>query len=445
MAEAWEQRRSGEEISRPLDTRPPFEKDRARVIHSAGFRRLQAKTQVLGISEGDFHRTRLTHSMEVAQVSRGIVYTLREQLKNVNHPLHGALDKLPRVGLIETIAFCHDLGHPPFGHGGESALNYMMRDDGGFEGNGQSLRLVACLEAHKEGFGLDLTRRALLGILKYPAALDNLKRKKAPAIPGRLEEVRISDWRPPKGYMSSEGEIVSWILSRLSVQDRDRFTEIVTPTEDFTNAKPRYKSLDASIVEIADDISYGVHDLEDGIVLRLIGYEQWIEEQAYDAEWASQFGLGSYADITKDLFGDSEDARKKVVGDIVHALITSVELRNDTSFEEPILALNAGLSSPAEKLLRSLKELVVRHIIKLQTVQTIEYNGQYVVMSLFEAMSSDPQRLMSPHFVDHYDGAPTPMRKRVICDYISGMTDSYASRMFERLFRPGFGKVFERL
>jgi len=88
---------------------------------------------------------------------------------------------------------------------------------------------------------------------------------------------------------------------------------------------------------------------------------------------------------------------------------------------------------------------VVRHIIKLQTVQTIEYNGQYVVMSLFEAMSSDPQRLMSPHFVDHYDGAPTPMRKRVICDYISGMTDSYASRMFERLFRPGFGKVFERL
>lgn len=154
QAHLWEARRSGTALTRAhSEYREAYVRDRARVIHSAGFRRLQAKTQVLGIGEGDFHRTRLTHSMEVAQISRGITRHLQAIGRT-----DGAewVSWLPNPNLIETISLCHDLGHPPFGHGGEVALNFASREAGGFEGNGQTLRLLARLEAHTDGFGLDL-------------------------------------------------------------------------------------------------------------------------------------------------------------------------------------------------------------------------------------------------------------------------------------------------
>lgn len=146
------------------DTRDEYEHDRSRVIHSAGFRRLQGKTQVLGISEGDFHRTRLTHSMEVAQIGRGIVQDLKSRYRTE------VTKVLPPENLIETQCLIHDFGHPPFGHAGERELNECMLEWGGFEGNGQTLRLVARLEPHTPQKGLNLTRRTLLGVLKYPVA-----------------------------------------------------------------------------------------------------------------------------------------------------------------------------------------------------------------------------------------------------------------------------------
>jgi len=182
-------RRSGHHENRYGDPLNPYEKDRARIIHSASFRRLQAKTNLLGIAEGDFHRTRLTHSLEVFQISRTIVRAIEKKLKNYPQELidktgqnDGQLDIdcvksiLPPLELIEAVSLIHDIGHPPFGHAGERALDFLMRhngDDWGFEGNGQSLRLVTWLESnlHQDGknFGLDLTRRTLLGSLKYPA------------------------------------------------------------------------------------------------------------------------------------------------------------------------------------------------------------------------------------------------------------------------------------
>ena len=157
----WEERRTGKSLDRKDDPRTPFERDRARVIHSAAFRRLQSKTQILGTSEGDFHRTRLTHSMEVAQISRGLLLVVEK-----NQPDFQEL--LPSSALLETICLSHDLGHPPFGHGGEVALNSMLHKHGGFEANGQTLRQLTKLEAHTPKFGLDLTRRSLLGVIKYP-------------------------------------------------------------------------------------------------------------------------------------------------------------------------------------------------------------------------------------------------------------------------------------
>ena len=157
----WEERRSGKSLNRKNDSRTPFERDRARVIHSAAFRRLQSKTQILGTTEGDFHRTRLTHSMEVAQISRGLLLVIER-----NQPEFQ--EYLPSSALLETICLSHDLGHPPFGHGGEVALNSMLHKHGGFEANGQTLRQLTKLEAHTPQYGLDLTRRSLLGVIKYP-------------------------------------------------------------------------------------------------------------------------------------------------------------------------------------------------------------------------------------------------------------------------------------
>lgn len=142
-----------------------YQRDRARIIHSAAFRRLQAKTQILGIGESDFYRTRLTHSLEVAQIGSGISEFLHEKYDS-----NEAIKKwLPSLSLIETIGLSHDLGHPPFGHGGEVALNYAMINEGGFEGNGQTLRIITKLGEYSPNNGMDFTRRSILGIIKYPS------------------------------------------------------------------------------------------------------------------------------------------------------------------------------------------------------------------------------------------------------------------------------------
>ena len=175
--EFQKERRSHSLLKRKDDSRDDFERDLARVIHSAAFRRLQAKTQVLGIGEGDFHRTRLTHSLEVAQVGKGILKHLENLKPFTSSDVQQEIkEALPKGDLIFFSGLAHDLGHPPFGHGGEIALNYSMRDHGGFEGNGQTLRILSKLEAHTPNFGLDLTRRSLLSILKYPVSYSHLRR-----------------------------------------------------------------------------------------------------------------------------------------------------------------------------------------------------------------------------------------------------------------------------
>ena len=148
------------------DTRDAGDIDYARVIHSASFRRLQGKTQILNLGESDFYRTRLPHSLEVAQIASGLVKQLAK-----SNPEHDAKNSLPDRSCIQAIGCAHDLGHPPFGHGGQIALNYCMRDAdkerfGGFEGNGQTLRILSRLKNFSKGAGANLTRRSLLGVLK---------------------------------------------------------------------------------------------------------------------------------------------------------------------------------------------------------------------------------------------------------------------------------------
>lgn len=453
VKDPWSERRSGITEPRHNDRRTPWERDRARVIHSAAFRRLQAKTQVLGVSTGDFHRTRLTHSMEVAQIARGIVLDLLGQAgRPTTLPPGLLLDDL-----AEAVAFAHDLGHPPFGHGGEIGLNYALRGHGGFEGNGQSLRLVARLEPHTPAFGLDLTRRVLLGILKYPAPYSRVTRGQLPKAIDARQVPNPSDWRPPKCYLDEEQDVVDWILAPLTPADRDSFTTLRVDPSPSHHGKIGHRSLDASIVEVADDIAYGVHDLEDGIALGLIDGEDWDRvRDDLDPSWASQYeGLGDANEFKRQLFGRSGSSpidgppypdRKRAVGTLVHAFITSTDVKRLHSFEEPLLDAQVYLSPPARVFLDRLQWLVRVSIIDRQTVQTAEYRARFIVASLFEALCSDPQRLLNEELGQrHSVAADQPSRTRVIADYVAGMTDSYAERMYNRLFVPGHGSVFDRL
>jgi dGTPase len=381
--------------------------------------------------------------MEVAQIARGLVH----HFKGASTIAQSGKDALPSLELIEAIAFAHDLGHPPFGHGGEVALNFMMRDHGGFEGNGQSLRILCRLEMRQAGYGLDLTRRTLLGILKYPRKYSDLRRLVLPPVPIRLAQVRHDDWKPPKCFLDTEADVVEWLLEPFDSQDRERLQSLKTLPTDAEPGETAHKAFDTSIMELADDIAYGVHDFEDGVALGLIVEQQWYESlDAIDKAWAAEVDLDKFSLLGRQLF-DRRSAgvnRKQAIGAMVHALVISSVVRDDAQFSHPYLRFQADLIPPARAFLKLLRKLVNLHVIKLHAVQSLEYRGRLIVMQVFEALQSNPDRLLTPTFrreLQQGDAEPN----RVICDYVSGMTDAYATRLFERLYVPRHGTVFERL
>jgi dGTPase len=476
----WKTRRSGHEKQRSsADHRDPYERDRTRLIHSEAFRRLQRKTQIFGTQEGDFHRTRLTHSLEVDSIARSLVHNLCNQLlgkgkksldeigfpsvstsetailasklpsseslrssvetlgKPISSKLNGKalLPFLPTDDLITAIALSHDIGHPPFGHGGESALNYMMREHGGFESNGQTLRLLTKLEISYNPFGLDLTRRTLLGILKYPKAYSKLSHFVSSS--GHHGLVKINDWAPPKCYLDEEQPEVDWILDPLNAADKKLF-------QSEQNGKTLYHSLDCSIMNIADDIAYGVHDLEDAIYLKLMTREKMdIPQLSALFQHAFPQGVSSSATPTaflNNLFHANAARRKEAIGDLVNGFITSVFLTTvHADFDEPLLRYNAELPEAFSELLNYFQKIVLDHVINSHEGRVTEYGGQTVIRRLFEAVASNPEQLLSLMYRESYQKAASEREgMRVICDYIASMTDDYAHRLHERLF--GFGQ-----
>lgn len=448
-------------VNRKEEIRSPSDIDMARIIHSAAFRRLQGKTQILGLGDGDFYRTRLTHSIEVAQIASGIVRQL-EKSKNVSEKVKNILPDIP---LITAISLAHDIGHPPFGHGGEIALNFLMRKHGGFEGNAQTLRLIHLLEPRSKDGGLNLTRRTLLGLLKYPAKYSVAKREDDPVSAATdlldFTKIKIDDWKPPKCYYDEEENLVNWILEPLSLPDRDVFTRVKRPNlNQFEHKKTSYKSLDASIMEIADDIAYGVHDLEDAIEMNLLTKEDWEKacENCFDnlpsdlvkklLSSDKESPTGKLNDLTKKLFNTSGSwQRKDAIGSLVHTLITSVEIKAVDGFSEyssgQFLRFNAQLSEPTKQLLKCLKEVVSTKVIRSAEVQTLEYRGLHMVAELFQAFITNPDRLLPEKTREKIKEQPSTHRG--IADYIAGMTDEYATKMYERLFIPRAGTIYQRL
>lgn len=424
---AWLMRHDDEHKIRRDDHRSPYQRDRARILHSAAFRRLQAKTQVHGTSFDDFHRTRLTHSLEAAQLGTGIVAQIKKKQPEFR-------DLLPSDSLIDSLCLAHDIGHPPYGHGGEVALNYMMRDHGGFEGNAQTFRIVTQLEPYTEHFGMNLARRTLLGLMKYPAPLSQTCSADTPPPVSHQRRLKAKEWSPAKGYYDCDQVTFDWMLQPLSQADKTRFSELREAPSGQGHHKTRFKSLDCSIMELADDIAYGVHDLEDAIVLGLVTRHQWIEGAASQLSECGESWFEQHIDsITEMLFAGTHFQRKDAIGGMVNALLTSVSIKPvDAPFDCDLLAFNAFLEPQMALALDILKRFVSDYVIQVPHVQVVEYKGQQIIMDIFEALSADPERLLPIEVRQQWTQSKDGYR--VIADYISSMTDGHAQRLHQQLF-----------
>lgn len=433
---ALQERRLPRSASRDGDHRNPYQRDKARVLHSAAFRRLQAKTQVLGVGLSDFYRTRLTHSLEAAQIGTGITAQLCGKFPAVAETL--ALD----ATLIETLCLAHDIGHPPFGHGGEVALNYMMYEHGGFEGNGQTFRIITQLEPYTADHGMNLCRRSVLGLVKYPNFIDALQNKHiTPKQPANFRRVKADEWHPPKGLFRCDESLFNWLLAPFSDADKTGFMTFIEKPEG--HSKTQFKSFDCSIMELADDIAYGIHDLEDAIVMDMVQKQHFIEDvtlplRALDVPWLSD----NIETLTTKLFSNVHHERKNAIGALVNSFITAIEIRDVEGFSHPLFAYNAVMPTAFSYALELFKRFVFNKVIRRPDVQLLEYKGQLVVMELFEAFASDPERLLPENTQERWRTAKENGEgMRVIADYISGMTDEFASRLYATIFSPKHGGI----
>jgi dGTPase len=348
----------------PAPTRTEYQRDRDRIVHSTAFRRLVYKTQVFLNHEGDLFRTRLTHSLEVAQLARSIGRAL--QLNE---------------DLIEAIALAHDLGHTPFGHAGQDALDECMQGRGGFEHNLQSLRVVDELEERYPSFnGLNLTFETREGILKHCS---------------RVNAQRIEAGEP--------GGVARRFLDR---------------------SQP---SLEAQLCNLADEIAYNAHDIDDGIRSGLITLEQLREVELFDEHSAAalrEFAQLQGRRLLYEAIRRMLSAQVYDVIDSTRAMLDGIGLSNvdDARAAAPLVAFSNAMRVKSAALKRFLLNNLYRH------ARVVEKTGQArrVVRELFEAYLADLAQ-MPPDFAARPDSA------RAVADYIAGMTDRFAAREHERL------------
>jgi dGTPase len=353
--------------------RSEFQRDRDRIVHSSAFRRLEYKTQVFVNHEGDMFRTRLTHSIEVAQISRSIARIL-----NINEDLS------------ETIALAHDLGHTPFGHAGQDALNASMKNYGGFEHNLQSLRTVDKLEQRYADFeGLNLTFEAREGILKHCS----------------LKHAR---------ELGDVGQ---------------RFIDKTQP------------SLEAQAVNLADEIAYNNHDVDDGLRSGLISLEQLREIKLFNDQYEE------VRTIYKDLDGRRlihEIIRRMINRQIVDLVETSQDNLESLSpqnidqvRQHGNVLINFSEQMKAANL--ELKQFLRNQLYSHYRVHRMTSKAQHIIQSLFEAFFDDPRLLKPEHQQNVYlmeDKHGNDGRARAVSDYIAGMTDRYAIAEYRRIFDP---------
>lgn len=412
---------------KPDDERSEFERDRSRVIHSGAFRRLQGKTQVFTTGEGDFYRTRLTHSLEVAQIAKGLALRLGA------HP-----------ELVETVALIHDIGHPPFGHAGEDELKKLMRNFGGFEANAQNIRILTELESKSLGYqGLNLTRAVLDGQLKYKVPY--------PENTGKF-------------VYDESMSVVAWASD--------------VAREEIPGLPPDTKSFECEIMDWADDIAYAIHDLEDSIHANYIGLSTFMIEREHRTRDAIDEVQEKYEnerinvqttaeglfEIIRQLnpsfqlftgaanYNEQKAHRKQLTSGLIARYIKAAT-RSDRQVgsDKPVShrylhAVNVPTNYRVEVDL--IKRLVWKFVIESPQVCTLEEKGRHIIRGLFRKymQAEKGEQLLPPDWRERLQGDYTKAQKaRIVCDYISGMTDDYAQRSYAKLFLPNQGSIYEVL
>lgn len=421
--EKFKQRRTPEAL-REKDWRTEYGRDRARIIHSAAFRRLQGKTQVMGAGECDFHRTRLTHSLEVSQIGLGLFEgILRRDFIRKKEQFYKDIASFSRP-VIASACYAHDIGHPPYGHGGERALHEVMKNNGGFEGNAQTVRILVKLEKYKKSYGINPTRRILLSVLKYPVCFSSYSKK--------LQRKE----KPPKCYYDDEKDAIDWALSIFCKSDLFEFSKLSK------NNKPNYKTFDASIMDCADDIAFCAHDLEDIVARELVLEKELMNKlDNFYSEYPEMKKINYSRNDFKKLYTDSY-SRKSSIGKLVNFLMVNTKLLARDVFEHPILQYNLIINERIAPFVEFLKKKVTYNmVVDKPEVQMLEKKGKMLISKLWGEFSRDPERLI-PRW-EEMDGPESNERK--ICDYIAGMTDAFAAKIYNRLFTPGFGSSKDEL
>jgi dGTPase len=287
-------------------------------------------------------------------------------------------------------------------------------------------------------------------VLKYPAPLSAVVNEKQyeGADASAKSVFRAKPFKPPKCYLDTEIGVVDWIAKDLG--DWPRISGELKHQGDAKHKKTQHHALDTSMMEIADDIAYGVHDLEDAIGLGLIDRTAFCdgvtaEDIAGFCAWPD--GL-AYEALVDHLFSEHTYKRKNAIGALVDFCIrhTTLDTRNIHGFGDLIFGYQAVIASDARAVLDVLQSLVETQVIFTTNVQHLEFKGQKIVTELFHTLATDPARLLPPRDARRYDEAENDdLKARVICDYIAGMTDDYATKRYQQLFEPRVGSVFDRL
>jgi dGTPase len=361
-------------------TRTPFQRDRDRIIHSTAFRRLKHKTQVFVADEGDHYRTRLTHTIEVAQIARALARALR-----------GDED------LAEAVALVHDFGHTPFGHTGEEALDAKMRDWGGFDHNAQSLRVVTRLERRYAEFdGLNLSWETLEGLVKHNGPLTGPHADKA------------------------RGPVPKTILD---------FNEL------FDLELDRFASVEAQCAAIADDIAYNTHDIDDGLRAGFLSLEMLEAVPLSGGILAEVRARYPHLDPVRS---GHELMRRQItlmVEDVIVTARATLEALHPTDVAD---IHNAGrmvvtFSAAMAVAERELKSFLYANLYRHPSVMTVRAGADQVVRELFDAYFADP-RAMPEGWREGLDRAEDHVKARYAADFLAGMTDTYALKEHRRLF-----------
>ncbi|WP_068081670.1 deoxyguanosinetriphosphate triphosphohydrolase [Polycladidibacter stylochi] len=365
-------------------TRTPFQRDRDRIIHSTAFRRLKHKTQVFVYHEGDHYRTRLTHTIEVAQVARSLARALR-------------LDE----DLAECLALAHDLGHTPFGHEGEDVMAESMAEFGGFDHNAQSLRVVTDLEKRYARFdGLNLSWETLEGLVKHNGPLIDREGKPLGKFAGKGLPFAIYDYVKKHDLM-----LWSW------------------------------PSAEAQVAAIADDIAYDSHDLDDGLRAGLLTFESMRQVPF----------LARLLDEIDTLYPGLEDGRRihelvrrcitVMVEDVIACSIKNLDQLAADSASDIRMADHAvvGFSQSMTADEKQLKDYLFANLYRNESVLAVRKQVAKVVRDLFASFMNDPRSMPQP-WSDGLTGLPAALVARRVCDYIAGMTDRFALEEHRRLF-----------